>query len=186
MFHKFGSSTDGNTKGAQHSLAWANIGLSVFLILNINGESFTFQEDFQIAIMLKNRMAGNLVKHSFQSSSPRFYKVGIEPANCLLLGRGRNNHSRVAAVQGVVEPEEITVSTANGELGLAIGLRCCLAIQSLSASFLFPICRFHAQVVPLPSSKLDKQCDYLSGLPLCADLQRRSGKSASRPVPRSC
>jgi sorting nexin-1/2 len=31
MFHKFGSSTNRDTEGAQHSLAWANIGLSVFL-----------------------------------------------------------------------------------------------------------------------------------------------------------
>jgi hypothetical protein len=136
MFHKLGSSTNGNTKGAQHSLALANIGLSIFLILNINVESFTFQEDFQIAIMLKNRMAGNLVKHSFQSSSPRLYEVGIEPANRLLLWRRRNNHPGVTAVQGVVEPEEITVSTADGELGLAIGLRCCLAIP-ITVSFLF-------------------------------------------------
>jgi hypothetical protein len=136
MFHKFGSSTNGNTKGTQHSLALANIGLSIFLILNINVESFTFQEDFQIAIMLKNRMAGNLVKHSFQSSSPRLYEVGIEPANRLLLWRRRNNHPGVTAVQGVVEPEEITVSTADGELGLAIGLRCCLAIP-ITVSFLF-------------------------------------------------
>jgi hypothetical protein len=137
MFHKFGSSTNRDTEGAQHSLAWANIGLSVSLILNIDVESFTFQENFQIAIMLKNRMAGNLVKHSFQSSSPRLYEVGIEPANRLLLWRRRNNHSRVAAVQGVVEPEEITVSTADGELGLAIGLRCRLAIP-VTVSFFFP------------------------------------------------
>ena len=136
MFDKFRSSTNGNTKGAQHSLALANIRLSVFLILNINVESFTFQEDFQIAIMLQNRMTSNLVKHSFQSSSPRFYEVGIEPANCLLLRWRRNNHSWVAAVQRVVEPEEITVSTANGELGLAIGLRCCLVIP-ITVSFFY-------------------------------------------------
>jgi hypothetical protein len=100
----------------------ANIGFPVFLILNIDIESLTFEEDFQVSIMLKNGMTGNLVKHAFQSSSPRLYKVGVKSANGLLLRRRSNNHPGVVTVQGIIKPKEIAVSTADCKFGLTVSL----------------------------------------------------------------
>jgi hypothetical protein len=123
MLHELASTADRDTERAKHSLALANIGFPVFLILNIDIEGFTLKEDFQVSVMLKNGMTGNLVKHTFQSSSPRLDKVGIKSAHGLLLGRRSNNHSGVVTVHRVIKPKEITVSTADCEFGLTISLR---------------------------------------------------------------
>jgi hypothetical protein len=40
----------------------------------------------------------------------------------LLLRRRGNNHSGVVTVHGIIKPKEITVSTADCKLGLAVSL----------------------------------------------------------------
>lgn len=63
MLDELVTTTHRDTKGAQHALALAQVRLSVLFVLNIHIESFTFKEDFQICVMLKNWVASNLVQH---------------------------------------------------------------------------------------------------------------------------
>jgi hypothetical protein len=72
--------------------------------------------------MLENWVTGNLVQHALQRGSAGFDEVGIKSAHGLFLGRRGNNHTRVAVVQGVVEPKEITVSAGDSKLWLAVSL----------------------------------------------------------------
>lgn len=120
MFHKLASSTHGETKRAKHALALTEVGFPILFILDINIESLTFKEDLQITIVLKNWVTSDFIQHAFQSSPPRFDKVGIKPTHSLLLWRRSNNHSGVVVVHGVVKPKKIAVSATDSKLGLAV------------------------------------------------------------------
>lgn len=127
VLHKLASSSaHGDAKRAEHALALTQVGLPILLVLDIHIESFTLKEDLQVGVVLENRVASNLVQHSFQGSSPGLDEIGIESTHGLLLRWGGDNHTGVAVVQGIIKPEEITVSATDSELGHAICFRCCL------------------------------------------------------------
>lgn len=70
MFHKFPSATNINSERTEHTLALTQVRLSVLLVLYVDIEGLTFEEDLQVSIMLKNWMSRNLVQHPLQRGSP--------------------------------------------------------------------------------------------------------------------
>lgn len=89
-------------------------------MLDVYVESFAFKEDFEVAVVLKDRVRGGLLEHSFQGGAAGFHEVAVEAADGLLVWRWRDYDARVTIVEGVVQPEEVTVSPADGEFGLSV------------------------------------------------------------------
>lgn len=98
-------------KRAEHPLTLSQIRLLVLLMLNVQIERLALQENLQIAIILQNRMRSRLIKHTLQCSSSGLDEIGIESANGLLLWWRRYHDAGIIAVEGIVQPEEITITS---------------------------------------------------------------------------
>lgn len=98
MFNELATSTNGNTQGTKHAFTLTQIRLTILFILHVHPKRLALQEYLKIRIMLKNGMRRNLVDHALQSSSSRFYKVGIETANGLFLWWWGNDDTGVVVV----------------------------------------------------------------------------------------
>lgn len=104
MFNEFPPSSNRYSERAQHALVLAKVRLAVLLVLDIYAKRIAFQKQFQIRIMLKNRMCCDLIEHAFQRRSPRLNKVRIKPPNGLLLRRWGNNNTGVIVMQLIIQP----------------------------------------------------------------------------------
>lgn len=68
-------------------------------------------------------MSGNLVEHALESLAAGLDEFGVEATDCLLFGWRWDDNARIVVMEGGVEPEEVTVTAGDGELGLFVGLR---------------------------------------------------------------
>lgn len=81
-------------------------------------------------------MSRHLVQHSLQRRSSRLNEIRIESPDRLLLGRRRDDHTWVIAVQCIIQPKEIAIPTGNRKLRLAVCLR--RSLRSASAPPITP------------------------------------------------
>jgi hypothetical protein len=121
LLYKLATPADIDSQGAQDSLALTQVRFLSLLVLDVNVKRLTFQEQFEITVMLECGMSGSLVQHFFQRLATRFHKVAFEPSHCLLLWRRRNDNTRIVSVQSIVQPKEIAISPLHLEIGLFVG-----------------------------------------------------------------
>jgi len=84
--------------GTKHAFAFTEPWILALLVLDVDIESITLQEKFQVAIVLQSRMCGSFVQHSLQRSASRLHKISIKTSDSLLLWRRRNDDAGVVVV----------------------------------------------------------------------------------------
>lgn len=135
VLYELSATSTTNSDYAEHTtLALAKIWSLSLLVLDVDIERFALEEKLEVAIMLKDWMCGSLIQHTLQSSTSRFDEVGVEATHGLLLWRWRDNNTGVVAMQLVVQPEEVSVTAGDVELGVAVRFRSSLRYASAGSS----------------------------------------------------
>ena len=125
VFDKLAACATANAKRFQHAAASGAAvahaeGLFVFAVLDVHIEGVAFKKNLEVTVVLEDGMGGGFIEHTLEGCAAGFDEIGVEAADGLFLGRWRDDDSRVATMEGLVQPKEVAVAAGDGELWLLV------------------------------------------------------------------